>query len=496
MRYSDSSNEWHKPATIEIPIDRRCIGPCTSFVRAYAERQEIPVDKIDSICRTLQKILKRLIESNSLQTFKDNIVISLKRTDHQLEIDIVNRGYPFFAGAQWVNSAIDRQTQEGMALIRQVFNHVEYKNNGRSGQQLSLAIEITPETSASEVLKSHSVDEKVSYGVLQPGKETELSRLFCSVYGYNYIRDDVYYPERLHALNISGELISRVAITEDGRLAAHVGMVKLNENPAVYEIALGLSDPRVKVKGMFSQLFDQIIKIVEQTPMEYCIFDFVTNHDYSQKIVSRYGSKEMAISIGCQISETQAKLETLGIGTDPKGSDRFSLLIGIRPSKEHPFGKDVTLPVHIGEMFEFLLTNLGMSWNPAPRFFPLAQHGSFTKVLQPSQKAAYFDLVHPGFQATKTIVREWRHLLRLDYKYAAIDIPLDAPGLGQVFDYLVKQGFFVAGFVPYHNSNQIAFRLQSIGAIRINFHEIMIASETGKTLLEVIRKGYERSLSL
>ena len=484
------------PVTIEIPINENYVEPSVSFFRSFSLRQGLSEERIREVCQILEKILSRIISANIGELFKDNIKISLQQVESSLKITICNRGFPFFAGSDWLNTDFDRQTQEGMQKIRQVFSTVEFKNNGRSGQSLILGIDLISMQAAPQQSKADVTDQNISYKFLESCQVTELSRLFCSVYGYNYIRDDVYYPERMQALISSGDLVSRVAVTETGRLVAHVGMVKLNSNPSVYEIALGLSDPKFKIKGVFSKLFDQVIQVVEKTPMEYCIFDFVTNHDYSQKIVSRYGSKEMALGLGCQFSDTQAKLEALGIGKDPKDSDRYSLLIAVRPSKEFPFGKDVTLPVHLGEMFEFLLNNLGMSWIPAPRFFPLSREGAFTKKLEDSQKAVYFDLFNPGFNAIREIVREWRYLLKLHYKYAAIDIPLDMPGLGQAFDYLVEHGFFVAGFIPYHNSNRIAFRLQSVGVMRLNFDEIKIATKTGQNLLEVVRAGYERSLTL
>jgi hypothetical protein len=484
------------PVTLDIPVNDNYVGPSCSFVEFFAMKQGLPKDKALLVCQMLEKILNRIILANQGELFKDNVKISLFHLDDVFRIIISNRGFPFFAGEEWLNTEFDRATQDGMQKIRQVFDSVEFKNHGRNGQTLTLGIQIKSEPKSPERIEAESREHKISFMPLEAGQVTELSRLFCSVYGYNYIREDVYFPERMKALIASGDLVSRVAVTDSGRLVAHVGMVKLNTNPSVYEIALGLSDPKFKIKGVFSKLFDQIIHVVQETPMEYCIFDFVTNHDYSQKIVSRYGSKEMALGLGCQFSDTQAKLEALGIGKDPKESDRYSLLIAVRPSKAFPFGKDVTLPVHLGEMFEFLLSNLGMTWIPAPRFFPLAREGAFTKWLQESQKAVYFDLHTPGFRAIKEIIREWRHLLRLHYKYAAIDIPLDLPGVGQAFDYLVEHGFFVSGFVPYHNSNRLAFRVQSLGVMRLNFDEIKIATKTGQILLEVVRTGYERSLTL
>ena len=64
---------------------------------------------------------------------------------------------------------------------------------------------------------------------------------------------------------------------------------------------------------MFSKVFNETMKVAETIPMHYLFFDFVTNHEFSQKFVSRYHPIDLALFVGCQSKATQAKLEKLGI---------------------------------------------------------------------------------------------------------------------------------------------------------------------------------------
>jgi hypothetical protein len=313
------------------------------------------------------------------------------------------------------------------------------------------------------------------------------------VYGYNYVNDFVYYPERIRALHEQGRLVSCVAAFGDGTLVGHVGLLKWRDNPAVWEPCLAVSDPAVKSRGLFSQLFGQIMERVKQIPMQYCFSDTVTNHEFSQRLIARYNACDIAIFVGSQISETQAKLEKLGIGIDAEEMDRYSLLYSVFPQVRHPFGESVSLPNSIGDPLSFLLEQFNMRWVPTPRFSQPEEEGEFSVTTQSAQAAIVYDLKRPGFKAAKTILADWHEQMRNGYEYAGVDIPIDAPGLGVLHDMFAGAGFFLGGFVPYDFSDKLAVRFQALGPRKVAFDDIKIFSPLGKRLLSVIREDYERN---
>ncbi|MEK7722432.1 MAG: hypothetical protein AAB359_08585, partial [Elusimicrobiota bacterium] len=337
-------------------------------------------------------------------------------------------------------------------------------------------------------------DENIEIRALKAGSEEhKLSRLFHSVYGYNYINEFVYYPGRLGEMIKQGRLISVVAALPNGRLVGHVGLVKWSESPPVYEAALGLVDPLVKSKGLFGKIFRKTMEHAKKMPMQYCFFDFVTNHDFSQKLISKYGIRDMALFVGCQTRATQARLEKLGIGRDPADMDRYTILFSIIPGVERPFGRNIKLPLNLGESLEFLLKPLNLAWLPEPRFSTLPSGGGYESKCQPLQDAVYYDLASPGSTALEEILTGWRELLRNGYQYAAVDIPLGNPGLGNAHNLLAANGFFIAGLVPYRYSDKLAFRFQAVAPSRIALDKIKVASENSRRLLEIIKADYQRN---
>lgn len=423
----------------------------------------------------------------------------------ELKIEITNHGLPFLetdlSANGWKPSASAESTP-GSTLFFRSSNalRMSFENLGRKGQKFSFQISRERSRAKQPELKSLDAPAPIlgEDFIIRPIKNGDfpaLSRLFYRVYGYNYINEVVYSPEKLSALQRNGKLISYVVDSPEthGELAAHLGMLCLRNDPSVYEMALGLTDPAIKARGLFSRLLQHLMSVSCQIPMSYALFEYVTNHDISQRMVGQYGTHDLALNAGCQLSETQARLSHLGLGTDAPDMDRYSILLGVKAQVENPFGHEVHLPIPIGEMLGFVLAPLGIEWTPSSRFDSLTTDGSYSKSANPFQKSVHFELDVPGVEAIRRLISEWRHLLKNDYQYCSVDIPINAKGLGQAFDLISSSGFFVAGFVPYKWGETLSIRLQSTGPQKIAFDDIKIASQTGKRLLEVVRESYERN---
>jgi hypothetical protein len=204
----------------------------------------------------------------------------------------------------------------------------------------------------------------------------------------------------------------------------------------------------------------------------------------------------MAIFLGNQVPETQARLTELHIGTDSESMKRYSILVGIGLQEKHPFGKTVILPANIGEACGFLLEPIGLKWIPASRFSPLEDGGEFRIETFEEQKSVIFDFIKPGRIALQQIIERWQVYMREGVHYFGIDVPLNYPGIGAIYDFLSRHGFFFAGFIPYHFSSQLGFRFQFLLPTKVDFASIKIHSETGKQLLKMVKENYERNTLL
>ncbi len=479
---------------LEFPPSEFSLGPASDFVGAFATGLGMGEERSRAIRNAAKQAMKLVLDKNTGGLSEERIGVDVFESEGKLHVEVLNRGVPIFLEGAALLGA-------GLADASQGLERFSIENLGRHGQAVKLAIRLGEEASRRSMSSTVADEGPIStegmvIREMEAGEEAKLSQLFYQVYGYDYINEFVYYPEQIRQRLQDGRLISIVASLPDGRLLGHVGLVKWNDSPKVYEPCLGVTHPGVKAKGLFSQIFGATMDRIARTEMSYCFFDFVTNHIYSQKLVENYKPVPMSIFVGCQSKETQARLEKLGMGHDPKETDRYSLLYSIIPRTQYPFGKSIVLPHNLGEALGFLLQPLNLTWYPASRFDVLPPGGEYQTHLQPTQNAVLFDCVQPGQKAVDGILRDWTQLLKNGYQYAGIEVPLDAPGIGNLYDRLADHGFFIGGFIPYKYSDRLGFRFQSMGPTKVDFDEIQIFSPGAKALLSIIRENFERTTKL
>ncbi|MBI4387235.1 MAG: hypothetical protein HY551_07620 [Elusimicrobia bacterium] len=494
MRLSDPLNGL--AARLEIAPRKILLDPAVDFVLSFAQEfARAPGDQAD-LKTAVSAALTMVFENNAGGKSEEPIALEISERQGKLLIGIWNRGVPILLNGgrrSGLNSGYFAKFCEASKHA----DRVSVENFGRRGQKVVLEIRLGAGAAARSLPADPSImtvvpqEEKITLRPLSSGEEDALSRLFHTVYGYRYINEVVYYPDKLRAMLAEGELLSIVAARPNGRLVGHVGLVRKNKAPTVYEAAMGIVDPAVKSRGLFGLLFEKTMETIRETSMQYCFLDFVTNHDYTQKHLLRYGTRDLALFVGCQSRQTQARLEKLGIGPDPQDMDRYSLLTSLIPRVRHPFGREVLLPESLGSSFGFLLKPLGLRWAHTPRFQTLPERGSCKTDCQSAQASVLFDLSEPGREALEQISAQWREFLRNGFQYAAVEIPLDAPGLGPAYEMLSANGFFPAGFAPYHFSDRLAFRFQALGPTRVAFDKIKVVSEGARKLLDAVRNEYE-----
>jgi hypothetical protein len=488
-------------ARLEVPPQSVFLEPAVGFVLSLAQERGACLSPGEraGLKAAVTAVLEMVIANNA-RSGGQPVALEVGEAGGRLRVSVINRGAPILlkGGRQGIHADYYAKFQEASRHAESI----AFENLGRQGQAVVLEVRLGAEAAAkalkAEAPRAPSIpaDEAITVRGLLPGEEDALSRLFYLVYGYDYINEAVYYPEKLRAMVEAGDLIPIVAARPNGRLVGHVGLVRRHREPAVYEAAMGAVDPMVKSRGLFGELFTKAIEVVRKTPMQYCLCDCVTNHSFSQRHVAKFGGTELALYAGCQSRETQARLERLGLGKDPEGMLRYSLLVSVIPRTEHPFGERIVLPENIGERFGFLLKPVGLSWCPAPRFQALPPKGAFSRSTSRAQSAALFTMHEPGLEAAEDIAAEWRELLRDGFEYAAVEVPLYVPGLGQLYDLLSSQGFFASGFAPYQCSAHLGFRFQALGPTKVAFDQIKVATENGKKLLAAVRRDYETNCLL
>ena len=66
----------------------------------------------------------------------------------------------------------------------------------------------------------------------------EVCRCIYDAYRYTYVNEHLYYPDRVVALNESGDMVSAVASAPDGEVAGHAALVFPEDTHEVADLAV------------------------------------------------------------------------------------------------------------------------------------------------------------------------------------------------------------------------------------------------------------------
>ena len=124
---------------------------------------------------------------------------------------------------------------------------------------------------------------------MQPDEAMQVSQLMYRAYGNSYLNEDVYYPDRVAALNASNTIISFVAVGADGRLAGHYALERDEPGPVV-EGGQAVVDPAHRGRGLLDRMKDAALAEARRLQLVGVFADAVTVHTRTQQSDIKHGA--------------------------------------------------------------------------------------------------------------------------------------------------------------------------------------------------------------
>jgi GNAT superfamily N-acetyltransferase len=134
--------------------------------------------------------------------------------------------------------------------------------------------------------------------MMRPEESFELSRCIYRSYGYSYLWDFVYYPERVRELQESGLMRSCVAVTQGDEFVGHWAVRLEHPYPSVGEAGLGVVDPRFRGHHLLERMMSFMAEHAKDWGLYGLYSEAVTVHPYSEKGFLHLGAKETGFLLG------------------------------------------------------------------------------------------------------------------------------------------------------------------------------------------------------
>ncbi|MEI6575637.1 MAG: ATP-binding protein [Bacteroidota bacterium] len=382
----------------------------------------------------------------------------------------------------------------GNFMVKSMLDEVTYVNLGKEGREIRMfkylsgkPIDQTME--ASELAKARAaMDEEVlpkgsvqfSVRRMRPEEAVEVSRGAYSSYGYTYVLDHIYYPERIREMNERDELISLVAVTPDNIVIGHAALEIEERDPRVPQLGVAFTMPKYRGQGCLNVITPIRIEIAREKNFFAMYARCVTSHPYSQKSIIRYDFNDVALLLSSGVER-----EFKGI-LDGK-LQRESVAIMFR-FLQFPENLELYAPVHHQEMIRFIYEKLGVH--------PTFTRTNNTLVLPPGEsivsmqpetvnKVAKLTIIKYGEDIIQQINHNLRELCLQRYETIYLFLPMKEEATASLTKDFEKMGFYFAGVMP-GSDNRDCLILQYQNNYIIDFSRIQLATETGRTLLEYI----------
>jgi serine/threonine-protein kinase RsbW len=302
---------------MQIPNDPKYAIAAASYVREIARTIGMQKQDIKSLEKGVIGAIHALIGYSFEAAEKGILEVICERIPEGVKVSLRDKGLPFGTIAAEL-SVTEGQVDDipGMAepisRLKQHLDEIRLHNLGTEGKELVLikhlknkditdyyaACDLEPYESSAAPIALSADQSKCRVRRMKPDDAAEVSKTIYKTYGYTYFHDYVYYPERIIALNESGQVFSAVAIAGDNEIAGYGVFQVWEENPQIVEMAQGVVKPEFRSLGCFRMITQYLLDQAKSRGVEGAFGDAVTHHTISQYTVHGFGFKDCGLRLG------------------------------------------------------------------------------------------------------------------------------------------------------------------------------------------------------
>jgi anti-sigma regulatory factor (Ser/Thr protein kinase) len=483
-----------------LPNDADALPLARAFLERFAAMAALPdLDAsaiIDAGVEACANVVDHAYEPGEHGTFTvtadvDPAALTVGVRDQGLPIDLDRAAFPD-ASSPGVSAS------GGLAKIRHAVDHAEWVRRGREGKELRLVQRRPVDsvhghlTAADEPVEhEHEVplalEQEYAVRRFEPDDAIGIARCIYRVYGNTYMHEACYYPERMVALNESGELASIVAVDESGDVVGHYAL----ERPGLTKVAergMAVVSPAHRGRDLMGRMRTAIEEEARDLGLTGVFSVAVTKHMFSQRVNEAFGSDVCGIILGGG-PETQVFKGLEEEGEKPQRVTWVVYYTYIDP----PEKALAHAPERHRAMLQRIYAGLGLAvewheeWEP-----PTLGNGQVDVSYQASMGSATIKVRQVGDDTAGEIRQAARDLFGITgAESVQLWLPLADPAAPALLDAAEAEGFSFCGLGPSFLPDGDALCLQRI-ATDLDFDYVEVANPFAQQLLDYVRGDLAR----
>lgn len=398
----------------------------------------------------------------------------------ELTVSIRDEGVPYHP------DAVPAQPEEagsfagvGLTLIRHTVDELCFINHGRGGKELRLTRYLLDDLKAppQKALPETVLAAQQSYQIrpMLPEEALQVARVFWLSYGYSYINERFYRPEGIQHLIDCGKLISFVAVTENGEVVGHAGLLRPDPQP-VAEAGLLVVSPAHRGRGLMEKLTGLLVATGVELKLYGIEINAATSHAVTQRETVRSGGVPCGLDLG---AAPPVHFKSMVDGAvAPQRESYLCCFLSLVPS---PPPASACVPARHREMLGQIYEALGRTLSFVEEG-PATGPASFRVTFDRAGQKGLIRVLTSDLQSWAEILRSANDLIEIGgAEVVDLDLPLAQPATAAVWELAERAGFFFTGIRPYEAPDGDLVRLQRLG-IPLDIERLVIYPKFARKL--------------
>ncbi len=475
-----------KTSKLRVPNDPGYIKGITAYCRELSRRMGFTPAEIRQINRALSGAALSVM-TQAFNPYEDeSFDITFEVYDDGLQIKIDDMGLPFS-----FSSSKGRKTPESLKAIEKNVDRVVFVNRGKAGKELQLFKYLkgrhVEEIFSPEELRPFGVceiparDEALDIRPMRPDEATDVSRCIYRTYRFTYLKEDLYFPERIEAMNRDGKMVSIVAVNRDGEVVGHFAIMP-RPNNKVAEIGVAVVMPSYRGRGIMKKMLTRLVEEARSRSLYALYGNALTIHALSQRANLKFGFHETALQLGWIPPGSTKIIKERGL----KGAGNILTFFKyLRETDPYP----VFIPQHYARILERIYSGLGlmrMIEAPIPITRAVLTAESDMKLrIKPLHRTAILEVRRFGKDFYERLHAKTAELSKKKFNALYMDLELRDPFTPEAVLMAADLGFFFSGLLPDFGDGDV-LRLQRYRT-RVCYDEIHTSSAFGSELTDYIK---------
>ena len=304
--------EKQKLTCIEITNNRQFIPAVLSFMDALiTQHKNYDIARCNQLRFVVTTMLLNRIE-NAYPNSKGKIYVEFFIVDDYLEISVRDKGVP-----QWMDFSYDTELIANdddnfrKFVLDKCIDSAGIEKLGKEGQRVYVRqkihnpLEFEP---PKPYVETKVLDTNITIKPVETEKDAiEAIRCIYSEYGYSYAYEKLYYVDNMLRMIQDGELMSFLAVNDQGLTAGHFALAFSNLYKNMPELSTVVVLKEFRGLGLFGKFIDYAEKLAAERGFRAIMGQPVAFHPMSQKAFLRSGFTATSLLLSYIASDTESE---------------------------------------------------------------------------------------------------------------------------------------------------------------------------------------------